>query len=852
MTIFAAGMRLVQILIQKGGTAMASQGGRVKHGFAVAGKVIGTLFLVGFLTVLIFLCIFVVYIKTDLAPQTDFAVDGFSLDQTSVIYYYDDDTGSYRELQKLYGSENRTWASFAEIPSDLIFACISIEDKRFLEHDGVDWLRTAKASLNMFLGGSSTYGASTITQQLIKNLTDEDEVTVRRKLVEILRALEFEKTNSKDDIMEWYLNTIYLGEGCYGVKSAAEVYFGKELSDLTVAECASLIAITNNPSIYDPYINEEKNIERQRIILYEMYDQEYIDRSEYEEAINQELIFTNGSGSSDADGDSEYYSYFVDQVIRDVVSDLMKQTGFDYNTAYQMVLSGGYKIYCTIDPEVQAAVDEIYTDLSNIPDTESYQQLQSGIVIVDNETGDVVALAGGVGEKSGSLSWSRATQSTLSPGSTIKPLAVYAPALDLGLITPATVYDDTPYSFTDSSTWPKNTDRIYRGLMTVTQALERSTNTVAVKICDDVGVEYSYTFAKEQLGLSTLVAERVIGETVYTDVSIAPMALGGLTNGVTIKAMTAAYATFANNGVYREARTYTKVLDSDDQLVLDNRQESHTAVKEMTAWYLTNMMQSVVENGTGTAAQLDGIAVAGKTGTTTSDYDRWFCGYTPYYTCSVWVGYDEPEEIVLTDTTANPAVTLWRKVMGIVHEDKADRSFSQPSNVVECTVCADSGLLATTWCEQDVRGSRLIKTKLSLYDVPTAYCDSHVGVEICAESGHVANEFCAGVPENSTKLVGMLNVERYFPVYGVVVQDQQYNINSAVAIGNYAAASTTGDPMNLECYLHNESSIPAPEPDPEEIPEEDPTSGELPPEETESGAEVPDFEPSMPDEPEEG
>ncbi len=793
----------------------------VRHGFAVAGKIIGTLVLVGILTVLIFMCIFVVYVKKDLASQADFSMDGFALDQTSVIYYYDSKSGSYRELQKLYGSENRIWASYEEIPSNLIFACISIEDKRFIDHKGVDWLRSARACLNMFLGGSSTYGGSTITQQLIKNLTGDEEVTVRRKLVEILRALEFEKSHSKDDIMEWYLNTIYLGEGCYGVKSAAEVYFGKQLSELTIAECASLIAITNNPSIYDPYINEDKNIERQRVILYQMFDQGYIDRSQYEQARAQQLVFTNTSGDSDADGDSEYYSYFVDQVVRDVVSDLMEQTGYDYKIVYQMVLSGGYKIYATIDPAVQAAVDKIYTDLANIPETESYQQLQSGIVIIDNDSGDVVALAGGVGEKTGSLTYSRATQSTLSPGSCIKPLSVYAPALDLGLITPITVYDDSPYSFTDTSTWPKNTDRTYRGLMTVTEALERSTNTVAVKICDDVGVEYAYTFAKEQLGLTTLVSERTVGDKVYTDVGLAPMALGGLTNGVTVEAMAAAYETFANGGVYRTARTYTRVVDANDKLVLENKQDSHQAVKEMSAWYLTDMMQSVVEYGTGGGAKLDGISVAGKTGTTTSDYDRWFCGYTPYYCAAVWVGYDEPEEVILTDTTANPAVTLWHQVMELVHADKADRTFPQPSNVVEASYCADSGLLATTWCEQDVRGSRVRKAKLSLYDVPTGSCATHVPAEICDASGHLANTYCAGVPGNSTHKVGLLSIDRYFPVPNVVVGDQQYNLNTGSApAGFYPAASSTGDAITIECYVHNEDSIPKPEPDP--VPEPEP------------------------------
>ena len=253
-----------------------------KHGarsvFRMIGKAIGTLMLVGVLSGLVFTCIFAVYVKTGLTSQLDLSLDGFALDQTSVIYYYDESTGDYQELQQLYGKENRIWADYEEIPKNLIFACVAIEDKRFYEHHGVDWLRTLKASANMFLGGDSTYGASTITQQLIKNLTQEDEVTVRRKILEIFRALEFEKNYSKDTIMEWYLNRIYLGEGCYGVKSAAQVYFGKELSELTLAECASLIGITNNPSIYDPYLNPEKNKERQEIILDEMLKQGYIEQ----------------------------------------------------------------------------------------------------------------------------------------------------------------------------------------------------------------------------------------------------------------------------------------------------------------------------------------------------------------------------------------------------------------------------------------------------------------------------------------------------------------------------------------------------------------------------------------------
>ncbi len=313
-------------------------------GLIVFFKIFGTLTLVGMLTMLIFGCIFAKYVNEDLSQQVDFTIEGFSLDQTSTIYYTDPTTGNYVELQQLYGEENRVWASYSDIPEELVYACVAIEDKRFFEHQGVDWLTTAQAGVNMFLGSRSTFGGSTITQQLIKNLTDEDEVTVRRKLIEIFRALEFEKNYKKDQILEWYLNTIYLGEGCYGVQSASRVYFGKNVSELTLAECASLISITNNPSIYDPYISEENNRSRQVTVLGAMLEQGIISQAEYSAAISQEMVFVNNSSDDDDSDSSGYYSYFVDEVIRDVVADLQELTGFSETVVYQMVRSGGYQI----------------------------------------------------------------------------------------------------------------------------------------------------------------------------------------------------------------------------------------------------------------------------------------------------------------------------------------------------------------------------------------------------------------------------------------------------------------------------------------------------------------------------
>lgn len=779
---------------------------RILKGF---GKVFGTMVLVLFLTTLIFACLFALYVKNNLSAQVD-SIDGFTLDQTSVIYYEDPKTGQDVVLRKLYGGANRTWVKYEDIPKNLIHACIAIEDKRFEDHQGVDWVTTLKACVKMFLGRGEA-GGSTITQQLVKNITGRDEVTVRRKLVEIFSALELEKKYTKKQIMELYLNVIALGENCEGVESASQVYFGKSVSELDLAECAALIGITNNPSIYDPYINADKNKERQVIILDQMLEQKYITQEQHDTAVAEELVLHNASG--EASGDEDYYSYFEDQVINDVVRDLSEKTGYDQTIVRKMLMTGGYKIYSTLNPDVQAAVEEVYQNLDNIPKTASSQQLQSGIVIIDNKTGDVVAVAGGVGEKQGSLILNRATQSYLSPGSTIKPVSVYAPALELGLITPATVMDDTPYSFTDARHWPKNSDSIYRGLMNINEAVGLSINTIPVKLVAQMTPEYSFEFAKEKMGLSTLVSSYVnaAGDT-FSDVDLAPLAMGGLTKGVTVKAMAQAYATFANEGVYREARTYTKVVDSDGKVVLDNTQQSHVAMKDMTAWYITYMLENTVESGTGTAAQIANMTVAGKTGTTTSDFDRWFAGYTPYYTGVVWCGYDDPEEVVLTDSSTNPAIVLWQKVMEQVHDGLANKEFNKPTNVVECTVCRDSGLLMTDACREDPRGSRAVTVELSLYDVPTQNCDVHKEVEICGASGHVVNEYCKQVEGNTTKTVGLLDVSRAFPVRGITVQDQAYAVpNDSLPAGYYPALSPDVDAINVECYIHTRDDLPEPE-----------------------------------------
>jgi len=828
--------------------------------FAVLGKILGTFLVVCLITGLILACRFAKYVKDDLSQETELDLENFTLDQTSVIYYQDPDTGREMELLRLYGAENRTVVPYTKLPRDLINACIAIEDKRFYEHQGVDWLRTAKACLNMFLGGEDTYGASTITQQLLKNLTGDKEITVRRKLTEIFRALEFEKHHSKTEILTLYLNTIYLGEGCFGVQSAARVYFGKDVTDLTTAECASLIGITNNPSLYDPYINRENNLERQRDILWTMYEQGFIkSRTAYEQAKRQELVFVNTSGEDD--GEAEYYSYFVDQVLRDVTDGLVKK-GYSRQLAERMVRSGGLEIHSTYNPKVQAKVDAVYEDLAGIPRTDSSQQLQSGIAVIDNETGDLVAVAGGVGPKAGSLTFNRATQAYLSPGSTIKPLTVYGPALELGLITPASVYDDTPYSFTDSGRWPKNTDNTYRGLMSIDQAMQLSTNTVAVKVLANLTPEASFRFGRDKMGLDTLVEREIINGKTFTDVALAPLALGGLTRGVTVEDMAAGYAAFANEGVYREPRTYTKVvrmLDGQEETILSNTQETVEAVGKTTAWYMTSMLRNTVVSGTGAPAQLENMAVAGKTGTTTSDQDRWFCGYTPYYTAAVWCGYDLPEEVVLTDSTVNPATYLWQRVMAGVHEGMEYRDFERPPEVVECTYCRDSGLLATEACAADPRGDRTVRGYLALGDAPKERCATHKLVDICDVSNQVANAWCAQVEGNTTHKVGLIEADRMFPQAGIVVQDQQYVLERAGSLPNgyYNAVSPSGVRLGEVCAIHSEADLKPEEPEEPEEPVDvtalEPPDGEPPAEGEPAEPEQPEPaepEPPAPDEPE--
>ncbi|MBR6812723.1 MAG: PBP1A family penicillin-binding protein [Oscillospiraceae bacterium] len=656
-------------------------------------RILGTVLLILAMTVLFLALIFTLYIKYDLQPGLELELTDIDLAESSQIVYVDKLTGEEIEMQTIYSEENRIWVKYDQLNPYLIDAAISIEDQRFERHQGVDWHRTAGAFVTMFLSMSNSFGGSTITQQLIKNLTKDDDVTVQRKLTEIFKAIEFERRYTKNTIMEWYLNTIYFGEQCNGAETAALKYFGKDVWDLTLAECASLIGITNNPSLYDPYISEktrEANKARQEDVLWAMLEVGKIDRAEYDEAMAQTLVFTSKEAEYD---ESRVYSWFEDQVVYEVTQDLADHLGVTYKAASLLLSTGGYTIYATIDPEIQAIVDEVYSDVSNLPGYTSIynQQLQSAIAIVEPSTGNIVAIAGGVGEKTQSLIWNRATQTTRSPGSSIKPITVYAPAIEEGLITPATVYDDTPLEFNSpdaaNGLYPKNQNNSYRGLTTVKYAVQASLNTVAVKVVNDITPEVSYRYATEKFGLTTLVESRVT-ESGYTfsDIGLSSMALGGLTDGISVAELSAAYATFANDGYYNAPRTYTHVVNSKGETVLDNSAAAVEALSQRTTYYMNQLLVNVVQNGTGTRAKLDNMTVAGKTGTTSDDHDRWFVGYTPYYSAAVWVGFDTPEEVNV-DSSTNPALAMWRLVMERVHAELEFKDFSSELETQTAAVC---------------------------------------------------------------------------------------------------------------------------------------------------------------------
>lgn len=614
-------------------------------------------------------------------------VQELALTRSSIVYYTDEN-GNSAEAATLFNEGNCIWIDSEEIPKIMKDAIVSIEDERFYEHGGVDIKRTAGAALGYVkekLGmGRATYGGSTITQQVIKNITQEKDRNVTRKIKEMMRAVAIEKQLSKDEILTMYLNVVYFANNCYGVEAAANAYFDKPAAKLTLNEAALIAGITQKPSYYDPVRNPENAKKKRNTVLKKMYELGKITKEEYDESAASELVI---KGSHEKIK-SKIYSYFVDTVVNEVIKDLQREKGYSEAFATQQVFGGGLKIYTTMDKNIQDTVESVFENTSNFSGAAS--KAQASMVILDPSNGEIKGIVGGKGKKTDARGLNRATQTTRQPGSSLKPLSVYTPAIEKRIVTPTTSVVDEKIKIKD---WePQNAYSGFKGQMTVKKAVEISANIPAIKILQKVGTGTSYEYVTKKFKLSTIVD---------ADKDLSPLALGGLTKGVTVKEMAAAYAVFANEGKYNEPHTYTKVLDSANRVLLEKGATNEEVISANTAYTMSEMLYGVVNgsSGTGKVAKLaNGISTYGKTGTTNENHDKWFVGYTPYYVGAVWFGFDQPKSITNAGISSSISARLWKKVMDKVHDGLDAGKIEAGDDMIEAFVCDRTGQLAGEDC----------------------------------------------------------------------------------------------------------------------------------------------------------
>ncbi len=719
------------------------------------------------------------YLCITIDPESDAALFEASRGSRTTRLYYNAERGGevYAarewESERIVGAENAIWTEYSDIPENLKAAFLSVEDHRFFQHDGIDWYRTGKAALNHIFRFDSRFGGSSITQQLIKNMSGDNEGTVIRKLREMARAVALERRFTKEEILELYLNIVPMGENSVGVGAGAERYFGKEPSELTDAECAILAAIINAPARYDPLKAPEANRVRRDMVLERMYEHGMLAEAEYQAALSEEPVLQQRAKTDPA----AVHSWYTETVIDDVLRDLCNVAGYSRATALRLVYGGGLEIYTLADPSVQAAMEKTFRDLSTAGG------VQYAGVVVDPQSGDLLGIVGAAGSKTANRIFNHAT-TPHTPGSALKPLSVYAPALDGGLVTSASVFDDVPVEFLGKELrpWPKNSPEVYQGLVDLGTAIATSKNTVSVKVLRLLGRERSYDVLANTLGISTLIRREVTeGGAILSDLGDAPLALGQLTYGVSVRELTSAYTPLSDDGSYKKGRTYLAVYDREGKLLLANEQETRRAFSHDTASIMTKLLEGVVENGTANGVRLPGhIPVAGKTGTSSEGRDKWFIGYSPYYLCGVWCGAEDGNASI----GGKPQLAVFNDVMGDLHREIAAAGnalveFPLSSGVHQCRYCRDGGGLLTVDCLSDPRGDRSTVGWFTGATLPTAPCECHVGV-LCAEEGGVVAELdgtplSAVSPEDAPLLRrSLIRVpDRHFP-RSVTVTDAQY------------------------------------------------------------------------------
>ena len=694
----------------------------------------------------------IVYVKGDLVVNLD--EYKANQNQTSFVYAYDK-SGATVELARLHGEEDRVWVDLDDMSPYLKEAFIALEDTRFMKHHGVDWIRTFGVIIKPKNIGQ---GGSTITQQLIKNITNNKEVTIVRKYREILMALNLEENYDKDVILEAYLNTLYLGSGCYGVKTASEKYFGKDVSELDAAECACLAVITKAPTKYNPLLNPEENLKRRNHCLKLMYDEGKgcLNEEEYNAATTENLIFTNSPDyvPSDKIKDTKtaneeekvINSFYVDYVIQAVRDDLMEKYGYSKQQATNQIYYGGLKIYTAVDLDVQATLEDVYVNRKSFPDMVSKKdgsKVQSAMTIMDYQ-GRIVAMVGQAGAKTQNRGLNRAANSYRQPGSTIKPLATYAPAIDMNIYNYSSMIKDYAIAV-NGSLWPHNVDKSLGSgnNVTVKYAIQKSLNTVPARIINyDVGIDNSFNFLRDNFHLSRLDEKE--------DRTLSPLATGALTNGTTTVEMAAAYATFGNGGLYYKPYAYYKVTNSSgSEIVLSNENPaSQRAISEETSDIMCELLQTVDTSYYGTASNVRKFQIMAKTGTTSSDKDRWFCAGTPYYVAAVWVGFDSPETL---NASVNPGGKIFFRVFDDIHKGLDAKQFPKSSGTVEKSFCSRTGKLASSNCGSTQKGWYKIT---SLPAVCTSCSASSSSSSVIEAASSAVNDIANNINDVINGLIG--------------------------------------------------------------------------------------------------